>query len=146
MPMLLFLCTGNYYRSRFAEHLFNARVQPLNLPWIAESRGLATELGTRNEGPISPLTIKALAKRGIAVTAALRGPAQACDHDFAGADRVIALYEPEHQPMVAQRFPAWAHQVEYWQIPDLGDMRAEAALKAIEREVAGLIQELRGAR
>ncbi|NTU85587.1 MAG: low molecular weight phosphatase family protein [Chloroflexales bacterium] len=143
MPMLLFLCTGNYYRSRFAEHLFNARVQPLNLPWVAESRGLAIELGIHNVGPIAPVTIKGLATRGIAVASPLRGPAQARDHDFAGADRIIALYEREHQPLVAQRFPAWAQRVEYWQVPDLGDLGANAALKAIEREVSGLIQQLR---
>lgn len=141
--MLLFLCTGNYYRSRFAEHLFNARVQPLNLPWIAESRGLAIELGINNVGPIAPVAIKGLAQRGIAVSSPLRGPAQVLDHDLAGADRIIALHEREHKPLLAQRFPAWVDLVQYWHVPDLGDLDARSALKAIEREVSDLIQQLR---
>ncbi|NEQ20686.1 MAG: hypothetical protein F6K28_15895 [Microcoleus sp. SIO2G3] len=33
----LFLCTGNYSRSRFAEHLFNALAPKYGLHWIATS-------------------------------------------------------------------------------------------------------------
>jgi protein-tyrosine-phosphatase len=40
---VLFLCTGNYYRSRFAEELFNYEAERASLPWIAQSRGLALE-------------------------------------------------------------------------------------------------------
>ena len=39
---VLFLCTGNYYRSRFAEMLFNALASRKDLDWTADSRGLAT--------------------------------------------------------------------------------------------------------
>ena len=42
---VLFLCTGNYYRSRFAEVLFNSVAGKLGLPWRASSRGLALERG-----------------------------------------------------------------------------------------------------
>jgi hypothetical protein len=38
---VLFLCTGNYYRSRFAEALFNSVAGKMGLPWRASSRGLA---------------------------------------------------------------------------------------------------------
>jgi hypothetical protein len=38
---VLFLCTGNYYRSRFAEALFNSVAGRMGLPWRASSRGLA---------------------------------------------------------------------------------------------------------
>src|SRR5262245_31370231 len=47
---LLFLCTGNYYRSRFAELLFNARAATHALPWQAFSRGLAIDKGVNNIG------------------------------------------------------------------------------------------------
>ena len=40
---VLFLCTGNYYRSRFAEVLFNSVAGKMGLPWRASSRGLALE-------------------------------------------------------------------------------------------------------
>ena len=38
---VLFLCTGNYYRSRFAEILFNQLAPTRGLNWRADSRGLA---------------------------------------------------------------------------------------------------------
>jgi protein-tyrosine-phosphatase len=37
---VLFLCTGNYYRSRFAEALFNSVAGKMGLPCRASSRGL----------------------------------------------------------------------------------------------------------
>ena len=42
---VLFLCTGNYYRGRFAEVLFNSVAGKMGLPWRATSRGLALERG-----------------------------------------------------------------------------------------------------
>jgi hypothetical protein len=38
--IMLFLCTGNYYRSRFAELLFNHLAKQRGLDWQATSRGL----------------------------------------------------------------------------------------------------------
>jgi protein-tyrosine phosphatase len=48
---VLFLCTGNYYRSRFAELLFNHLAAAKAAPWRAESRGLDPD--PLNIGPIS---------------------------------------------------------------------------------------------
>jgi protein-tyrosine phosphatase len=56
MRTILFLCTGNYYRSRFAEQYFNHLARQVSLPWLAVSRGLATERGVNNVGPISPFS------------------------------------------------------------------------------------------
>jgi protein-tyrosine-phosphatase len=44
---ILFLCTGNYYRSRFAEVLFNSVAGKMGLPWQAYSRGLALERASK---------------------------------------------------------------------------------------------------
>jgi hypothetical protein len=49
---VLFLCTGNFYRSRFAEILFNSVAERMRLPWKASSRGLALERGVNNVGPV----------------------------------------------------------------------------------------------
>lgn len=54
---VLFLCTGNYYRSRYAEVLFNSVVGKMNLPWMASSRGLALERGVNNVGPMAALVL-----------------------------------------------------------------------------------------
>lgn len=50
---VLFLCTGNYYRSRYAEILFNSVAGRMGLPWRASSRGLALERGVNNVGPMA---------------------------------------------------------------------------------------------
>jgi protein-tyrosine phosphatase len=57
MHTLLFLCSGNYYRSRFAEHLFNAIADRDQLPWRADSRGLVVGRAG-NVGPISRCLLK----------------------------------------------------------------------------------------
>jgi protein-tyrosine phosphatase len=49
---VLFLCTGNYYRSRYAEVLFNSVAGKMSLAWKASSRGLALERGVNNVGPM----------------------------------------------------------------------------------------------
>jgi len=61
MNKILFLCTGNYYRSRFAEHLFNWLAVKQGLDWQADSRGLALERGVNNVGAISRYAAEALA-------------------------------------------------------------------------------------
>jgi protein-tyrosine-phosphatase len=38
---VLFFCTGNYYRSRFAQIVFNSVAGKMGLPWNASSTGLA---------------------------------------------------------------------------------------------------------
>lgn len=70
MKTVLFLCTGNYYRSRYAEILFNAKAEEMGLEWNAVSRGLAPD--PRNPGPMFHETIKALQKQGISVENHLR--------------------------------------------------------------------------
>ena len=52
---VLFLCTGNYYRSRFAEILFDSVAVKMSLPWKASSRGLVLERGINNIGPMALL-------------------------------------------------------------------------------------------
>ena len=84
---ILFLCTGNYYRSRFAQHLFNAWVKKNHgLNWQAESRGLAIERGFNNIGAISPHALKGLRERGVSVPANERFPLQVTDADVAIAE------------------------------------------------------------
>ena len=58
MHVVLFLCTGNYYRSRFAEMLFNWLAPQRQLSWRADSRGLDPD--PLNYGPISRHTREAL--------------------------------------------------------------------------------------
>src|SRR5580704_19544869 len=75
--IVLFLCTGNYYRSRFAEVLFNSVAGKMGLPWQASSRGLALERGVNNVGPMAVEAITALEALGVrAADAVTRLPIQ----------------------------------------------------------------------
>ena len=136
---VLFLCTGNYYRSRFAELLFNHMAVNLDLRWRAESRGIAVDLGSKNIGPISPYALQGLRDRLIFLEGNIAPPVQLQEHDLRQAGRIIALYELEHRPLLQQRFPSWTERVEFWDVPDVHLVAAPTALAAIEENVQTLI-------
>jgi protein-tyrosine phosphatase len=103
----LFLCTGNYYRSRFAEIHFNSIAGKTRLPWRASSRRLALERGVHNVGPMAVEAVTALEAPGVrAADAAARPPAQGTTDDRDGSGRVVALKRAEHRPLLQVRFPA----------------------------------------
>ena len=141
MRTLLFLCTGNYYRSRFAEYIFNARAVSCGMEWRAVSRGLALERGAANEGPVSEFVVHRLRELGISVDAS-RHPHPAAADDFSCAHRVIALKETEHRPLVHERYPQWADLVEYWHVHDQDPSSAYDPLAEIESAVGALIADL----
>jgi translation initiation factor 1 len=137
---VLFLCTGNYYRSRFAEILFNSVAAKMGLLWRATSRGLALERGADNVGSMAVSAINALEGLGVrAADAVARLPAQVTPDELEKADRVIALKHAEHLPLLQERFPAWVEKVEFWHVDD-----APEALALIEREVMGLVARMLG--
>jgi protein-tyrosine phosphatase len=137
---VLFLCTGNYYRSRFAEVLFNSVAGKMGLPWRASSRGLALERGVNNVGPMAVAAVKALEAQGVcAPDAVTRFPIQVTTEDLERAHRIVALKREEHLPLLQERFPDWAEKVEFWHIDDAPDV-----LGLIEQEVMGFVARLLG--
>lgn len=142
MFKVLFLCTGNYYRSRFAEIVFNTWAATVSRPLHSVSRGVAIELGVNNVGPLSQHARQRLAQLKLHHDAAGRFPLQVQERDFEGADLVIALDRQEHLPMMRQRYPAWADRIEYWNVPDVPLATPEEALTAIEQKVRELIDRL----
>ena len=142
MQKLLFLCTANYYRSRFAEMLFNHLARERKLEWTASSRGLAVGPPPDGVGVISRTAAKGLRSRGVRLGFYHRPPKQVKRQDFARADLVIALDEQEHRPYMKWWFPEWADRVEYWQVGDLHSKNADEALSLADREVRALIQRL----
>ena len=137
---VLFLCTGNYYRSRFAEVLFNSVADKMGLPWRASSRGLALERGVNNVGPMEITAITALEARGIRGVADLaRFPIQVTKDDLETASWIVAMKEAEHLSLLQERFPAWTENVEFWNVDD-----GPEVLGLIEREVMDLAARLIG--
>jgi protein-tyrosine phosphatase len=137
---VLFLCTGNYYRSRFAEMLFNALAPENNLDWKADSRGLA--LGASNVGPVYPPVLDRLKALGYLAQSEPRYPARLELSDLQTADLIIAINESEHGPLLSQQFGQWADQTLYWDVPDLNIMTTEDAFSKIERRIIMLIRQL----
>lgn len=142
MKKILFLCTGNYYRSRFAEKIFNHLAAEKGLDWEADSCGLALERGVNNVGAISKYAVEALKKRGISITSEERFPKSPTEEDFQNFDLVIAVDESEHRPLMQERFPKWEDNIEYWLIHDIDKTSADEALGELEKKVQKLIVQL----
>ena len=135
---LLFLCTGNYYRSRFADILFNYEANRIGLPWKAWSRGLALERGINNVGPMAASAIQFLQTLNIDSEEFSRFPIPVTAQDFETAQMVIALKEEEHLPLLQERFPLWVGKVDFWHVDD-----ADGALVHIEQEMQTLLTRLK---
>jgi protein-tyrosine phosphatase len=140
---VLFLCTGNYYRSRFAELLFNHLASEIELDWLAISRALAIERGVHNIGPISKNTIDALTERAIALEKHFRYPIAVEENDLASASHIVAVNREEHLPLLKQKFQPWAYSVEFWHVHDTDLAPPPEALAQIDQNVRHLIQRLR---
>ena len=140
MKMLLFLCTGNYYRSRFAELYFRHLAVKHELRWLVDSRGL--ELHPANEGPLSQHAIIECQRMGIS-TEPLRLPTALQENDLKSAHLVIAVKETEHRPLMRQQFPDWQNWIEYWEVHDLDVAPPQEALSRLRQHVESLIERLR---
>jgi protein-tyrosine phosphatase len=139
MQTVLFLCSGNYYRSRFAEAVFNHLAARDGLHWRAESRALRLNAG--NVGPISPHAVDALRRRSIAIPPP-RFPSEVTEADLRAASRRVAVKRAEHLPMIERAFPAWVDRIEFWHIADVDCSPPDAALSALERQVVRLALRL----
>ena len=120
---VLFVCSGNFYRSRLAELLFNHWAAAAGLGWEAASRGLVKagdlkgmsdhavaflrdhDLGHLAENPRDPLIVDV--------------------EDLTESDLVVGLCRDEHEPMINQKFLSLARamkkagRIRYWQIFDI---------------------------
>lgn len=140
---VLFICTGNYYRSRLAEALFNYHAKVRGLRWRAISRGLAVDRVIEQDN-LSCFTIAALAERGI--ERRHTGPEKTAltAQDLAEADLIIALCEPEHRPMIDEAHTIWVDRVIYWNVPDLPHWSPDQAVSEIECQTLLLLNLLAG--
>lgn len=145
---VLFVCTGNFFRSAFAELYFNHlatenRRLPAGDPrrkavaWVAESRGLdpAQLSPTQRAARMSQYALARLRQLGIPVPAdpATRLPAHTprrlAIHDLERCERVVAMHDASHRPMLRRflarsggrsRDPeALLARVTYWNIDDV---------------------------
>lgn len=138
MSQVLFICTGNYYRSRYAEIIFNHTATEYGLDWTSFSRGF--QESTR-EAPISHNALDRLHSRNV-LTSQIRYPIKLSPSDLALAHRIILMDEQEHKPMLESQFTEWSDYVEYWNIQDVEFEAPASALDRLEKKVDLLISNL----
>ncbi len=141
LKTVVFICTGNYYRSRFSEYLFNALAKERGLYSRATSRGLKTWTVGAHEGPFSEFAAYRLTALDIPFDHR-RFPLQLSEVDLEDADLVVALKRAEHHAMMVEQFPKWADRITYWHIDDMDCATADEALPICETRVRTLVDEL----
>lgn len=137
--IVLFLCTGNFYRSRYAEALFNDQASRVGLNWRARSKGFRPHLANED---LSHWVVERLEEHHVPLSCTATKPAKLNALDLAESSLVIALDEAEHAPMVKEQFPRWIERIRYWQVPDIDVTTPALALAKIEHEVDALVRQL----
>ena len=141
MKKILFICTGNYYRSRFAEEYFNHLAESSGLNYQAFSKGLSENMpNPGNPGPISEHVLKALKQRNIAGRGLSRFPRPLEEKDFNGYNIIIALSEIEHRPMLERRFNQHLDKVLFFEVGDLPLEHPESAMNKLAVMVKDLLE------
>lgn len=118
---VLFLCTGNFFRSIFAEYYFNhlaagRRRLPAGDPgraagaWVAESRGLdpAQLTPSQRAARMSGFTLARLRQLGVPVPTdpasrlPVHQPRRLALADLERCERVVVMHGDSHRPMLAR--------------------------------------------
>jgi len=140
---ILFLCTANYYRSRFAELYFNHLAEQSGIQAHADSCGLeVARWRSYNPGDLSLHTLEELKRLGVNMPEVPREPKQFDPAQLEYFDRCIALSEVEHRPMVKRMCPERIEAFEFWTVEDVGLESVESALARIKKNVQLLIDGL----
>lgn len=137
---LLFLCTGNFYRSRYAEAWFNVAAARANLHWRAASAGFRPHI---EENPLSTWSAERLLEQGVPLEMTRPAPIKVSEADLTEASLIVSMLEKEHRPMMLHAFPRWVDRIEYWHVHDIDEVSPAEALPQIEAQVERLVRSLR---
>jgi protein-tyrosine phosphatase len=105
MPNVLFVCTGNLYRSQFAAAFFQSHLQAGDLPgWRVESAGTWTRPGR----PLPPDAIQAAAKFKVDLTGRR---SQLVDRTLLAGFDLILVMEQGHKEALCHEFPEFCGRI-----------------------------------
>ena len=136
MKKVLFVCTANIHRSRFAEEVFNYFCIKNNIKVHAFSAGL--KVGDYRFRKIYYPALENLKKYDIAP---LR-PDDLSKHidliNLENYDKLICMDEFEHKPMVRSNPKLLGYNFEYWNITDMPKVDSDISLPMCYKKVQSL--------
>ncbi len=141
MNQVLFLCSGNYYRSRYAEEFFKFRASEVLRNWSADSRGLS--LNPHNSGAVANIVLHRLAALNIQPVNVGRNPEPVKKADLDASSLVVAVSRREHHSLMKELFPLHAERIVYWDVDDTAIMPSDVAFPRIEFLTEKLIEHIR---
>jgi protein-tyrosine phosphatase len=140
LKQVLFICTGNHYRSRFAESFFNQTARKSGLKWSAISRGLRL---VPSQHGMSSLALRELTRRGVPQELCDGPPKALTKEDLDRSDYIVLMDEAEHRPMLEKGFRDRDDgRIYYWHIGDSGKMNPSTACQAMSRDIRRLVRAL----
>lgn len=138
---MVFICTGNYFRSKFAEIYFNYVSNRLKLDWVAISRGIDIS-NPNNVGCISQNAINQLNYLGIPLPNDISPPTLLTNFDFVNAGCLIAVNHTEHFSAISSNYNFEDAALLYWDIKDIQEENPTLSLNKLKAKIDDLITTL----
>ena len=136
MTKVLFVCTANIHRSRFAEEVFNYFSEKNKKSASAFSAGL--RVGDYNFRKIYYPALDNLEKFNILPKRADELSVHINNIDLNQYDRLICMDKNEHKPMVQSDSHLSTFKFEYWDITDMPKVDSNISLPKCYKQVESL--------
>ena len=140
MKKILFVCTANIFRSRFAEEVFNSLATDSSSSLIAFSAGM--KVGEFTTRKIYYPALEQLKRYNIKPIRENELSTHIDDLNLDEYDRIICMDEPEHKPMVEENTNLKGRDVEYWNIVDIPEEDSRVSLPMCYEKVNELFSEM----
>ncbi len=141
MHNILFVCTANIFRSRFAEEVFNCLVIKQRIPAKAFSAGL--KVGEYHVRKIYRPALEQLTKFNIKPKRPNELSVHINEVQLSKYDQLICMDEAEHKPMVLSNSKLNDINFEYWDIIDEPKVQSDVSLPICFSKVKELVDDLK---
>ena len=141
MNNILFVCTGNIFRSRFAEEVFNHLCEINGVDATAFSAGL--QVGGYKQRKIYRPAMNELERLKIEPLRSNEDSVHIDDIDVSIYDQIICMDEEEHKPMVRSNELLSGFTFQYWNIVDMPKVPSDKSLPKCYKKVESLIDQLK---
>ena len=141
MYNILFVCTGNIFRSRFAEEVFNHLCKINGVDATAFSAGL--QVGRYKQRKIYWPAMNELERLKIEPLRSNEDSVHINDIDVSIYDQIICMDEEEHKPMVRSNELLSGFIFQYWNIVDMPKVPSDISHPRCYKKVETLIDQLK---